>query len=126
MRAIATLVVLGLVTLALPACRQTRADHHRERLRPGEAGYDVHRIGAQFDLQGRDAVVIRVDDEYRLILASEGEWGRGMFESGWSVVRAEMEWAEWLDVPQVAGLRIAFLSPEEIAVRFDAPESVGR
>ena len=126
MRARLSLVAsFALLALSLAAC-QTGRTLPAPAVLPGEAGYDVRPIGTEFRIGNRAAKLILVDDEYRLITGSAGEWGSGMFEPVWTVRRADIEWVEWIAVEKIAGLQMAFLSPEAIAVRYISPGASAR
>lgn len=116
---------LGVFAIGLTACEST-GGRHLPPVLPGESGYDVRRVGTNFRLGQREATMILVDDEYRLHAEAKGDWGRGMIETGWARNRADVEWAEWIEIGEVPGLRLAFLSPYEIAVRYVAPSGVDR
>ena len=117
-------VVLVVAALAAAGCQSWSKPV--PVLAPGEAGYQVRRLGEHFATEVGNCVVIRVDDEYRLIIESRREGVSGMFEAAYSIGRDDVDWAEWGDIESAPGLRIAFLSPEEIAVRFERPAQGGR
>lgn len=93
---------------------------------PGDGGYQVRRLGERFLTEVGNCVLIKVQDEYRLIAETKSGGVSGMFEPVFSVSRDDIQWTEWVDVPGAPGLKIAFLSLDEIAVRYEAPRTDGR
>lgn len=79
-------------------------------------------LGQPFDTSTGQIFVLRVQDEFRLIRCIPDGPIAGCYEDVLSVSGDSIAWNAWLDVEQVPGLRVAFVSPSAVAVvRDDQP-----
>jgi hypothetical protein len=94
---------------------------------PVEEGQGVvlRNLGEPFKTSRGEVHVIRVQDEYKLLRCiSEGPIA-GCYDEVLQVPRAALSeddkdgirWNDWIDVPQVPGLKIQFVGPSRIAIR---------
>lgn len=88
-------------------------------------GVRIYDLGESFKTTQGPVHVIRVQDEYRVVRCIPEGPIAGCYEDILSVPRAPLSddsvpgarWNQWIDVPTVPGLRIAFVGTGRIAVR---------
>ena len=73
-------------------------------------------LGEYFETEKGQVFVLRVQDEFRLIRCIPEGPIAGCYEDVYSVSGHDVSWNDWVDVDNVPGLRLAFLSPTAIAV----------
>ena len=68
--------------------------------------------------------VLKVQDEFRLIRCIPDGPIAGCYEDVLSVSGDAVDWNAWMDVENVPGLRVAFVSPTAVAIVRDDPPAV--
>lgn len=115
------LVLVSVLAVAAAGCASATQD---AAAKPSNGRpYDLRRVGEYFETKAGPCVLIRVQDEYRLIRCVETGPIAGCYEDIFSLNLNDVEWNEWVNVQPAPGLTLAFLSPDEFVVRFD--ESAG-
>jgi hypothetical protein len=111
--------LLALAAASLTACASGA------RGGPDPAPYEVRGLGEPYTTPAGEVFLIRVQDEYRLIRCIPTGPIAGCYEDVLALPRGGVPWNEWMPVDTVAGLHLAFLSPDVIALRHEPP-AVGR
>ena len=81
--------------------------------------YKLLHLGEQFPTPEGNVFVIRVQDDFKLIRCIPDGPIAGCYEDLFSVPEQGLAWNEWVSVESVPGLRLAFMSPLEVAVRME-------
>lgn len=129
-------LVLGLA-LALPALLATGCAGTRNAPdAPDARGAEVRGLGVPYRTVVGDVYFIRVQDEYRLIRCIPTGPIAGYYDDVFRMERGMLtddaasklgvRWNEWVPVPQVPGLEVAFLAPDRIAFREKAVAAPGQ
>ena len=79
-------------------------------------------FGEPFETSEGQVFVLRIQDEYRVIRCIPDGPIAGCYEDVLSVPDHSVPWNTWLDVGDVPGLRVAFVSPHAIALHQLPPE----
>ena len=117
----AVVVAVGLATGLGAAGGCASSD---DGIREGD-GVKIYDLGEPFRTRQGTVHVIRVQDEYRLVRCIPDGPIAGCYEDILSVPRAPLSddsvpgprWNQWIDVPTVEGLKIAFVGTGRVAVR---------
>jgi hypothetical protein len=109
----ATLALTAALALGLTACGSS-GPH-------GNSGepYKIMHLGEHFETPEGNVFVIRVQDDFKLIRCIPEGPIAGCYEDLLSVPEHGLAYGEWVSVQSVPGLRLAFLSPLELAVRME-------
>ena len=65
--------------------------------------------------------VLRIQDEFRLIRCIPDGTITGCYEDVLSISGDDVEWNTWMDVTDIPGLRVAFVSPTAVALVQEPP-----
>lgn len=115
---------IGASALAFAAAAAGGCSTSYNGIREGD-GVRIYDLGESFATREGPVHVIRVQDEYRLVRCIPEGPIAGCYEDILSVPRAPLSddsvagprWNQWIEVPTVPGLKIAFVGTGRIAVR---------
>ncbi len=111
---VTALVLAGLLATGCASATPTPSNGSSEK------PYDLRQVGEHFETDdGGSFVLIRVQDEYRLLYCIQDGPIAGCYAEAFTVERNSVPWSDWVDVESQPGLRLAFLSPVEFAVRYE-------
>lgn len=93
------------------------------------AAEGVRDLGEPFKAVGGEVSVLRAQDEYRFFKCVPGGPIAGCFEDVMVVPRAALSedpndgilWNQWIDVKEIPGLKVMFLSPNRLVFMDTAP-----
>ncbi len=105
------LAAAALLATALVGC--TAPPRHAESA-PSN-GLRLVALGEHIPTSRGNVFVVRVQGEYRLIRCIPSGPIAGCYEDVLSVADADVAWNHWVDVDAVPGLRVAFVSPTDVA-----------
>ena len=77
---------------------------------------DIVHLQEAIETDAGNLFVLRVQDEFRVVRCIPDGPISGCWEEVLTVQRDEVPWSRWIDVAAVPGLRLAFVSPTEVAV----------
>jgi len=109
---------LLLVVAALAACTSPRPSQREAPM--------LRAIGEPYATPSGEVFLIRVQDEFRLIRCIPEGPIAGCYEDVLALPSGGVAWNEWISVDTVPGLRVAFLSPTEVALRMEAAPVMAR
>lgn len=116
-----TKALLGIALLfGAAGCATTQATECSSKPiteRPAPSEYTVHELGDHFTTVAGHCKVIRVQDGYRLIRCVTTGRIQGCYEDLLTVPRLDLELMTWRPVEGVDGLELAFITPDQVAVR---------
>jgi len=124
-RSLAPAATLLLAVAALTACASPPRgiDGAADGLPADEPVADVVALGEPFETTRGQVFVLRIQDEYRVIRCIPDGPIAGCYEDVFSVADSDLEWSEWMDVTDVPGLRVAFVSPTAVALIQGPPDA---
>ena len=86
-----------------------------------ENSYTIKKVGEHFETADGRLKLIRVQDEFKLLRCVDGGPIEGCYVDVFTLPRDQLGTTTWIPISEQPGLRLAFLSPEEIAVRVVRP-----
>ena len=89
-----------------------------------ENDYAIKKVGEHFETADGRLKLIRVQDEFKLLRCVDGGPIEGCYVDVFTLPRDQLGSTTWIPISESPGLRLAFLSPDEVAVRVVSAEGV--